>query len=376
MVALARPNSATAWLSPTLAAPVACGILLLALGLVGASSAGVGYGILLLSGLLLLAGTACFSLFILADRLDSEGLPRSAKWLLASGGWAYLIAVLALSGFYVHEAFAGRFSAKWIIFGPAALAALLVLDVGLYRSLVEKQRPTWLRYGHFISRDLIDRRAMRRTLIDEVILHRTLFAVSRFRWLRHTLIFWGFALMFGTELLAVVFREALPAFGFPDVYANASHPIHAAFKVAFDLTGLSVLLGCILALSWRFHVRGSELRKYSDTPTTLFLLFVVGTGFAMEAFQVSAAGRPAVMAFGFVGYCLSFLVPAASGRVTDAIWLVHVLAACGFIAYVPVWRLVHSCATPLGRLANSQKQMLAAKKQAILGGLAGRGGKT
>lgn len=375
MVAQTRTGLAAARLSPLLFLPMGCGVLLLALGLAGGGSAGIGYGILLLSGLLLLAGLACFSLFSLTDRLDGDELLRSAKWLLMSGGWAYLIAVFALGGFYIHEAIAGHFAAKWIIFGPAALAALLVLDFGLYKSLVKKQLPTWRRYSYVMSRDLIDHEAMRRTLLDEVVLHRTLFSVSWFRWLRHTLIFWGFMLMFGAELVAVIFREALPAFGFPDVYANPSHPIHAAFKFAFDLTGLAVLLGCILALCWRFHVRGTELKKYSDTPTTLFLLFVVGTGFAMEAFQVAAAGRPTIMAIGFVGYSLSFLAPAASGPVTDALWLVHVLAACSFIAYAPVWRLVHSCATPLGRLANSQKRMLTAKKQAILGGLAGRGGK-
>jgi len=34
-----------------------------------------------------------------------------------------------------------------------------------------------------------------------------------------------------------------------------------------------------------------------------------------------------------------------------------------------VKRLVHSCATPLGRLMNSQKGMLAAKKRGVLGAM-------
>jgi hypothetical protein len=54
-------------------------------------------------------------------------------------------------------------------------------------------------------------------------------------------------------------------------------------------------------------------------------------------------------------------------------WYTHVIAVCIFIAYVPVMRLVHSCATPLGRLANSQKELLAAKKMGVLRGMA-RGG--
>ena len=42
---------------------------------------------------------------------------------------------------------------------------------------------------------------MRRTFANEVVTHRTLYQVSRFRWLRHQLIFWGFALMFAIELM-------------------------------------------------------------------------------------------------------------------------------------------------------------------------------
>ena len=42
---------------------------------------------------------------------------------------------------------------------------------------------------------------------------------------------------------------------------------------------------------------------------------------------------------------------------------------CVFIAYVPVMRLVHSCATPLGRMAHSQTAMLAAKKKGVLGAM-------
>ena len=59
---------------------------------------------------------------------------------------------------------------------------------------------------------------MRRTLVEDVILHRTLRSVSGFRWLKHTLIFWGFALMFAAELLAVFVREGFPAFGWSDIW--------------------------------------------------------------------------------------------------------------------------------------------------------------
>jgi nitrate reductase gamma subunit len=356
-------------LSPLAMLGGGCAILLLVLGLLGYGNEGVGYGILLLAGLLLFAGLTSFSLFVFTNWLNGGDLLRSAKWLLIVGGLGYLIGLSELSGYYVHEAFVGRIAGKWIIFGPVVVAALFVLDLGLYQGFIRKQVPTWRRFGHVVSRNLIDHDAMRRTLLDDVILHRTLYSVSRFRWLRHTLIFWGFMLMFGVELIAVIFREALPAFGFRDVYADPASPIRGAFKFAFDLTGLAILIGCVMALAWRVHVRGTALKKYSDTPTTLFLFFVVSTGFVVEAFQIAAAGRPTMMATGFVGYSLSFVTPTVGPTVTDSLWLIHVMAACAFIGYVPVWRLVHSCATPLGRLANSQKLMLSAKKMTVLSGL-------
>jgi nitrate reductase gamma subunit len=367
MVAYSIPVGAR--LSPSLIVAMGAGVLLLGMGLAGYGSPAVGYGILLIAGLLLVTGLSCLGLFCFTRWLNGDGLLLSAKRLLIAGGWGYLIGVCGLSGYYVHEALAGRIAAKWIVFGPVVIAALFVLDFGLYQGFIRKQLPTWRRFGYVMSRNLIDHEAMRRTLVDEVILHRALFSVSWFRWLRHTLIFWGFVLMFGVELLAALFRDALPSFGFPNAYADPNSPIYGAFKFAFNLTGLAVFIGCIMALGWRMHVRGTALKKYSDTPTTLFLLFVVSTGFVMEALQIAAAGRPPVMAIGFVGYALSFLAPDASKPVRDGVWLIHVMAACAFIAYVPVWRLVHSCATPLGRLANSQKLMLSAKKQTVLSGL-------
>ncbi|MEK9722065.1 MAG: hypothetical protein VW405_01095, partial [Rhodospirillaceae bacterium] len=53
----------------------------------------------------------------------------------------------------------------------------------------------------------------------------------------------------------------------------------------------------------------------------------------------------------------------------DPLWYLHVFGSCAFIAYVPAKRLIHSCATPMGRLMNSQTGMLAAKRAASLGGL-------
>ncbi len=356
-------------LRPGTVGPIAVAAILFLAGSADVIGAAWGYGLFLIATLLLVSGVVFFAIFVLTRMFESDGLRRvfgAALWL---GAWTYVLAVAALSGHFLYETLQGRMELKWIIFGPAALAALVVLDWGLYRILVAGNAPTWRRYGHVVSRDAIDSAALKKTLIDEVILHRTLLSVSPFRWVRHQLIFWGFGLMFATEILAVFFREAFPAFGLTNLWFDQSHPVRLAFDFTYDITGLMVMVGCILALIYRARVNGTPDQKFTDTPTAVFLLVVVVTGFLVEGMRLAQGGNAAASPIGAI---FAAFIPervAQSGLITEVNWLFHVLLSCAFIAYVPIKRLVHSCATPIGRLMNSQKGMLAAKKTHALKGL-------
>lgn len=340
-------------------------------GLAGSLSAGWGYALFLLAGALLAAGVLVAARLFLSRAGDGAKLASSMRELFSVGGWVYVIAVCALAGHYIHETLGGRMEWRWILFGPAILAALIVVERGLWVKLVVRNRPTWARYGPMLTREQAEPEAMRRVLLDEVILHRTLRATSRLRWWRHQLIFWGFAAMVGTEAVAVAVREGFPAFGWPDVWRTPGHPVRLAFDFAYELTGLAVFAGCVLALAWRWRVNGTADQKYSDTPTVVFLLFVVVSGFVVEAMRLAAAPVGPHHWVQPAGALLALALPASAGAgvLHDSLWLVHVLGSCLFIAYIPVKRLVHSCATPVGRLMNSQKKLLAAKKHAILSGL-------
>lgn len=335
--------------------------------------AGWGYGLFAAATLLAAAGVAAFAVLALSRAGDAATLGRASARLLLAAAWAYVAAVAALAVHYTGETFAGRMEWHWIVFGPLVVAALVVLDVGLYRKLVAANLPTWRRYRQFLRREDADPAAMRRTLVDDVIVHKSLWRASRLRWLRHTLIFWGFVAMFATELLAVFVREGFPAFGWADVWREPGHPVRFAFDFVFDLTGLMVLAGCLLALYWRVTVNGTPERKFADTPTTVFLLVVVVTGFLVEGWRIAPTLGDAAHAASFVG--VAFAWPVAAAGAADvpgfyrALWMTHMVAAVAFIAYVPVKRLVHTCATPLGRLANSQAGLLAAKKRGVIGAL-------
>lgn len=356
--------------------PALAALLLLMAGLGGGLSAAWGYGLFLAAGALLACGVAVFGVFVLTRWGDDAALKRLFVVLLVAGAWAYLFAVCALAGHFGYETLQGRMDLKWIVFGPAILAALVALDYGLYRRLAHNNLPTWRRYRQYISRQASDPGAMRATLVGEVLLHKSLFSVSRLRWLRHALIFWGFMLMFFTELVAVGVREAMPAFGLSRIWEDQSHPLRLAFDFLFDLFGLMVLAGCLLALVWRAMVNGTEERKFSDTPSAVFLLLVVASGFVVEAMRIAGSPPHALHAVSFAGYATALLLPRAdwlAGPWYQILWLAHVLGSCLFIAYVPVKRLIHSCAVPMGRLMNSQQGLLAARKRGVLAGLLVRG---
>jgi len=351
---------------------LAVAAFLLVLGLVGHSHAAVGYALFLLATLMLLAGVCLLGLFSLTRAFDSHALRRGYGAAFWMGGWTYVFAVAALSGFYVYEALSGRIELRYMLFGPAILAAIVILDLGILNVIVKRNLPTIRRFGDLWSRENLDQPAMRKTLMNEVVMHRTLMTVHPFRWVRHQLIFWGFGLMFVTELIAVAFREAFPAFGWTELWHDTSHPIRLTFDFIYDLTGVMIVVGCVLALIYRVIVNGTENQRYTDTPTTIFLLVVALTGFIAEGSRLAHMDPNAVGAWAsFAGWIFVPVSPStAAGE--EIIWIVHAMAACAFIGYIPIKRMIHSCATPIGRLVNSQKGMLAAKKKRVVDGLANR----
>ncbi len=355
-------------------APLALAGGLLITGVFGLLTPAWGYGLFLVATLLLGMGSVAFSIYIFSKSFSSEILKKTWSRLFGFGVWSYIFAVAALSGYFINETIKGRMEIEWVLFGPMALVALFAVEFGLYKILIVKNMPTWKRFGYIVTRDELDPAAMRNTFLNDVVLHRSLLSTSTFRWLRHTLIFWGFVIMFGLEILAVMLREAWPAFGGEDIWEITTHPLRLAFDFGYDFTGTMVLVGCIMALVWRVIVNSRPEKKFADTPSTVFLLFVVASGFILEAHRLAALPPDPVYWFSFLGYSLSFIFTGdeLSRLGYFALWYVHVFGSCAFIAYIPVKRLVHSCATPMGRLMNSQKKLLTIKRNSNFSGLMGR----
>ncbi len=354
--------------------PLIVGIVLFVIQLSGSSGAGLAYGLLFVSAALLLAGVMVLGLLIFSRQGQTESLAATMRWLFTAGGWAYVIGVFDLSGHFIAQALAGNVELHWIFFGPAAIVSLVLFDIGIYQIVYAKNKPTWVRYRHHIRREDAQPCAMRASFLTDVVFHTNLLAISKLRWLRHTLMFWGFALLFAVEILAVFVREGFPAFGWNDIWEIANHPVRLAFDFAFEFFGTMVLAGCLLAFMWRIKASNTEEQKYSDTPSVVFLFLVVLSGFLLEGGRLALDGMPDGSGVSFIGWIFASMAPGESGLLASAytpLWYFHVFGSLGFIVYIPAHRLAHSCATPVGRLMQSQKKMLAKKREHALRGLMG-----
>lgn len=350
----------------------ATALLVLGLGLAGMLNAAWGYALFTLAGLSFAAALAVVATLMLTRLGDVAQLLQQSRQFAGLGVASYVLAVAAMGGYYGHEALAGRIETHWAVFGPIVLAALVSFEWGIYRKLVQANLPTLQRYRRHMRRQDADPKAMRTVLIDDVLVQRSLWQVSKFRWLRHSLIFWGFGAMFLVELLAVFVREAVPAFGWTDIWRVPGHPIRLAFDLAYEVTGTMMLLGCVLALVWRVTVQGKPERKFADTPMVLALLFVVVTGFLLEGWRIALGSPGPGTALSFVGVPTAKLLKSWGLIAPDMfqpLWLIHVIASCALIGLLPFTRLVHTCATPFGRLLNSQRGLLVSKKLGSLSGL-------
>ncbi len=137
-----------------------------------------------------------------------------------------------------------------------------------------------------------------------------------------------------------------------------------------------VTVGCVIAIGWRIAIGNSEDKKFSDTPTVWFILFVMISGYLVEALRISSEPMDAwYIPIEFIGYLIALPLVGHSDnfmKYYDALWLIHVIGSCLFMAYIPLKRAIHMFATPFGRLMNSQLTLLKTKRRTILSHLNGR----
>ncbi len=349
---------------------ILAGIVLMSLSLSGTLSIRWGIWPFLIGLSVSVFSALWLSLLIFYQDTETKVFVNGFKYLLVSGLGAVVAGLSLLSGVYLRALFSGRMEARWVLFWPMILAACIIFWAGVYRKVISTNIGIYERWERFLSREGIEPRALVRRLWEDVILQKTLREQSRVRWVRHILIYWGFVLLWVTDIFSALLLEYLPLLGFP--FFSEVPRIKTLFKLLFESFGLMALLGTSVALIWGFAVRKTEERIYRDTPTAVFLFFVVLTGYVAEGARFASIPYAPAMEYSFLGNFFASLIRGKGlpyGSLHQGSWIVHVILACSFIAYFPLKRLIHSCATPLGKMMQSQKVLLEAKMRGVAGGL-------
>ena len=257
--------------------------------------------------------------------------------------------------------------AKMWIFTPIISVATGIFLAVLYRNVVRRLQGIWQQWHDMWSRDDVNFGVLVRSFLIEVLLQRKLYHDDRLRWVRHIFIYWGFIGLWFFDMVFFFFTKIL--------HLPPRNSFHLFLDFGLDLYGGVLLLGLSIALIRAFFVRGSKSTIYNDTPAVILIFVVVVTGFLLEAVRLASSKFEPTMAWSFIGLVLAMPLRGLSlpwASLYEGLWIFHAVIASVFIVYIPLSRMVHIFAVPLGRLLESQQEVLAAKIQSIGRGLMGR----
>lgn len=186
-----------------------------------------------------------------------------------------------------------------------------------------------------------------RIFVSEGLLLNKLRRISKFRWLFHAFILFGFLGIFLLDIVATIGVDLLKAGSFTDPLGWGKLWIR---DFGFELFGLMLLIGLIAAAGRRFIQRPKQLvTGQEDVMSILLLLLVVLSGFILEGIAMTShmPGHESPWAYSFVGAAFAQVLPAVSVQVYAQLWLVHAAISVAFIAYIPFSKLFHLFAAPL-----------------------------
>ena len=171
--------------------------------------------------------------------------------------------------------------------------------------------------------------------------------LMRDRWagLMHSMVYYGFLVLFlGTVTLEI--DHLLPA-----DFKFLQNNVYRAYSFVLDGAALVFLGGLAWAGARRYAQAPWRLRS-KTRPEDLWILVtlaVIGiTGLATEAARIAVEGRPAYEVWSFVGYPLSYLVPAGSAAgIHQVIWILHVVSFLVFLVMLPTTKLRHMVTSPV-----------------------------
>jgi Fe-S oxidoreductase/nitrate reductase gamma subunit len=224
-----------------------------------------------------------------------------------------------------------------------ALIAVISLFIGIFRRIRLWDRGKSIkRTDNFIKR------------IYETFKH--IFIAPR-QWYRsyraffHSLIFWGFIVLFiGTVLVASNEYLQIP---------TMSGDFYLGLSFTLDLFGILLIIGTILAIFRRYILLPEGLdRNFEDLFTPLLLLLVAISGFLVEAVRISLE-MPDFERWSFAGWYMAKLFTGMSQSsilsLHNYIWWIHAFLSFLLIGLLPYLKLSHIFYAPLSIFTHSRE---------------------
>lgn len=166
----------------------------------------------------------------------------------------------------------------------------------------------------------------------------------------HASILWGFIILTITTA-TITLKEDL----FFDIFYG---PFYLLLTLLCDVFGLFIIIGTFMALYRRYIVKPERLDSSPDDLYSILLIFaIVITGFLAEGLRIAGMamqGSPDLWAiWSPVGLVFSYLFTDLSmdgmAITHQVIWIVHMVLAFGFIAYLPYSKLSHILTSSLNQ---------------------------
>ncbi|MFQ5707743.1 MAG: heterodisulfide reductase-related iron-sulfur binding cluster [bacterium] len=185
----------------------------------------------------------------------------------------------------------------------------------------------------------------------------TIWKRDAFAGLAHTLIFWGFAILFVGTVIVAIDHDMLRFVGVHLLQGS----FYLGFSVVLDIFGVLFLAGLLMMMLRRGAMQPPQLdyarvdlkenqynrSAYSlDDKIFLGLLLVIGlTGFFIEGLRI-AADRPAFEVWSPVGWVLADLtdalgLTASANTLHLYTWWFHAILVLVFVAYIPYSKAMH-----------------------------------
>ncbi len=204
-----------------------------------------------------------------------------------------------------------------------------------------------------------------RTILREAIIQKRIGSRSLFLWLRHFLIFLGFATFF---ILSQIYPLVIK-------YCPIEYFVSGAgrgyLKFGLEGTGFVLFIGLTLGLIHRTVFARKE-RLYVNLWLLLLLWSVVFTGYLAEVARFLTDSHDPFREYSFVAAPIARVLAELPWKwdiLSPLVWTIHLMLIACFFACIPFTRFVHIFAAPVGRSVTMGQDTAGLKREKLAEGL-------